>query len=395
MATIWIVAAVLLGVSAACAAAAGAAGVAHGDFDARYAAAVLLRSGQAATAYSSLSNGLSAEGGLPALWMPPALLLVLPLSWLPLPVAAAIWDALQVTLLAAAAALVAFRTDLDADISFRWRAGAALLGFAGAGTLEIVALGQWDGVPALGLALGWIALQRDRDQPAMIVVAATALAGKPHLAAGVIIWMIARRPRTVLSFGLVAIATAVLSVALVPAPALVDWMRNLLSPSDIAITRTGAGLPGLVTMLGGSGSVTSVLAVVTSLAALAVCALLGRRQRAAPGAAVFASVLTLSLLASPHTYPYDLVLLAPGVVAMLVSRARQPAAERSLRVTAISAWWILLSGAAFVEVVPLGSFDPKPYLPLVLIAGAAAAGISAIRQPARASFAARPRPTLG
>src|SRR5215472_14507824 len=129
----WGSAAALLGVSAWYVATAGASGMSHVDFDTRYAAALLLRNGHAATAYSTLSNGLAGAGGLPSMWMPPALLLILPLTWLPIPAAAAIWDVMQLALLAAAAALVSFRTISNGIIPIRWRLGATLLGFAGIG----------------------------------------------------------------------------------------------------------------------------------------------------------------------------------------------------------------------------------------------------------------------
>ena len=113
-----------------------------------------------------------------------------------------------------------------------------------------------------------------------------------------------------------------------------------------------------------------VIGIAGSLLALAGCGLLGARSRGIPGAleTSLAGAAALSLVASPHLLPHDLVILAP-VFAWCAARAA--AADAApwpglVTIRVIAAWAAL----AVLTLVDTGNAAPAPpgrLVPLALI----------------------------
>jgi hypothetical protein len=356
---------------------------ARSDFAPYYAAGTLIRGGDAQHAYDPRSEAqvLRATGlqpqpdvVLPA-WAPPALLVALPLSVFPLPAALAIWSALQLAAVVAAAVIGACWAGLRHGVP---RSIAILIAAAGPGTLLLATLGQWDGLAALTLGAALILWGRGRDGWAAAMVAAGACAAKPHLAIGLGLFALARSPLRA-SLGLAAGAAAVLVPAVV-----------LLGPASLQhfaeLVRTSAGTWPPHTMVGAAGLVADIAgdgqpATAVGLGLSAVCALLclplgltWRRQLISLDRALFAAVC-LSLLAAPHLYHYDLVLLTAPVAALLVRSTFRPA-------LALIACWVAVTVLSDIEVLPPGTFTPGPGIPLGLAALAVVAVLLPVRREA-------------
>jgi hypothetical protein len=131
------------------------------------------------------------------------------------------------------------------------------------------------------------------------------------------------------------------------------------------------GFPGLVASWLGSGGLAVALGLAGSIVALAGCVLLGARSRANRGAleVSLAGAAALSLLASPHLLPHDLVILAP-VFAWCAARAA--AADGSpwpgvatIRVMAV---WALLAVLTLVDTGNAAPAPPGRLVPLGLLA---------------------------
>jgi hypothetical protein len=141
------------------------------------------------------------------------------------------------------------------------------------------------------------------------------------------------------------------------------------------------GIPGLVASWLGDGTVPAAIGVTGSLIALGGCGLLGSRSRGKPGAleASLAGAAALSLVASPHLLPHDLVILAP---AFAWCAARAAIAESApwpglVTIRLIAAWAVL----GVLTLVDTGNAAPAPPGRLVPV-GLLGIGIAALMIPA-------------
>jgi hypothetical protein len=131
------------------------------------------------------------------------------------------------------------------------------------------------------------------------------------------------------------------------------------------------GIPGLVASWLGSGTFPVVVGVAGSLIALAGCGLLGARSRGNPAAleASLAGAAALSLVASPHLLPHDLVILVP-VFAWCAARAAASDTTPwpgpvSIRVMAA---WAMLGVLTLVDTGNAAPAPPGRLVPLGLLA---------------------------
>jgi len=142
---------------------------------------------------------------------------------------------------------------------------------------------------------------------------------------------------------------------------------------------------GVVGSLFGSGLVAHAVALVASLLACAAAAWLGVSVRRDPRrldvALVGASVL--SLLASPHAYPDDLVMLAPALVIGVAAAARRAGATAGLTLTSPVALtfgaWALIAFATCVDLVDAAAFPPGQLAGWALVIAAALACVATAR----------------
>jgi len=127
----------------------------------------------------------------------------------------------------------------------------------------------------------------------------------------------------------------------------------------------------------GSGAVPAAVGIAGSLIALGGCGVLGARSRGSIGAleVSLAGAAALSLVASPHLLPHDLVIVAP---AFAWCAARAAAAERApwpgpLTIRLTAAWAML----GVITLVDTGNAAPAPPGRLVPV-GLLAVGTAAL-----------------
>lgn len=339
------------------------------DFSASYVAALLLRDGQGAQLYDqqvehSRHLTLLPPGtviNLPFITPPTTALLALPLTVLDPGTAFRVWSVIELILLALAAWVAIRAGPWPSGSSRAARSATLLIATAAGGTYALLLLGQIDGVAALGLAVAYAAWRKNRPAAAGFWMALGFAATKPHLAVGLGVWLIARRDWRALAGAAAGCAVvAVVSLALVGPAGLAGFVSALGFAVGNTPGASTLGIPGLVASWLGSGSVPVVIGVTGSLLALAACGVLGSRSRANPGTleASLAGAVALSLVASPHLLPHDLVILVP---AFAWCAARATAADNapwpgpvSLRV--IAAW----AGLGVVTLLDTGNAAPAP-----------------------------------
>jgi len=336
---------------------------------------------------------------LPFITPPLTAVLVAPLTALDLPTAYRVFSLLQLLLLGGAV-LVAVRNAPWPERTGPWlRRAAVLTALAGAGAWRLLLLGQWDGLSALSLALAYASWCRGDRGRAGAWLMGGALIAKPHLAIGLAVWLLAQRNRRALAGAAAGVAAVLAATLLLAGPgAIGGWIGSLRLSAVHSSPSTLSGLTGLFGSWIASDAAVQVLAAAGSVLALGACWLLGDRARRRPSLLEpsLAGATVLSLLAAPHLLTHDLALLAPALVWTAAWLARTPAAERGLAM--LLAGWVLLELAARHQLDDSITTAPGRLVPLVLVAGgAAAAHACGLRLPGRrrARSAAIPLPSPG
>jgi hypothetical protein len=215
-------------------------------------------------------------------------------------------------------------------------------------------------------------------------------ATKPHLAIGLGVWLIARRDwRALAGAATGCIAVAAISLVLVGTGGLAGFVSALSFAVGNTPGASTLGIPGLVASWLGSGTIPVVIGFAGSLIALAGCGVLGARSRGNPVAleVSLAGAVALSLVASPHLLPHDLVILVP-VFAWCAARAA--VADRSpwpglVTIRMIAAWAVL----GVLTLVDTGNAAPAPpgrLVPVALIG----VGVAALLLPVSRTRAGTP-----
>jgi hypothetical protein len=262
---------------------------------------------------------------------------------------------------------------------------------AAGGTYAFLLVGQIDGITALGLAAAYAAWRKDRPALAGFWLALAFAATKPHLAIGLGIWLIARRDWRALAGAITGCAlVAAVSLVLVGPAGIAGFVSALGFAAGNTPGASTLGIPGLVASWLGSGTLPVVIGILGSLIALAGCGLLGSRSRGNPAAleVSLAGALALSLVASPHLLPHDLVILAPAFAwcaarAAAVETAPWPGLV-SIRVIAA---WAMLGVLALVDTGNAAPAPPGRLVPLALVG----IGIAALMIPASTTRAGSAR----
>lgn len=271
-----------------------------------------------------------------------------------------LYGIVQLAMVALGCALVARAAPWPPSTSRVMIIAAVLAALAGAGTLPLLLQGQEVGEITLCLGAAYTWWRRDRlalGAAALVVGAAIA---KPHLALGLLAFLIGWRDRRLL-LGAAAGGAAAAGVSLL----LVGW-QGVAGFVSVAVRSTTLypsahqyGITGFFGALLGAGVPASSVSIASMVLALTACFALGRwvrHDRARLDLAV-AAATALSLLAAPHLLAHDIELLAPMFVVMLaVASARDGAAVvwpgPSARTT-LQAWLMLAIATGLDETTTL------------------------------------------
>jgi hypothetical protein len=260
------------------------------------------------------------------------------------------------------------------------RLAVGLVALAGTGTGEILLQAQWDGIGALGLALAYAAWRRGLPGWAGFAIAIAFGITKPHLAFGLVAFLIARGERRALGGALAATAAMVAASLLLVGPhgalAFLSAPANSLEVSHLPDM---LGFAGLVYSNLHSGLLAEMLVAVGAAVAVALAAALGRASRRDPDRleAALAGATALSLICAPHLLVHDLVILAPALV-WCVARAGHSLRDRvySRGELGLVAGWMALSYAALTDVGNGTVGAPGRLVPWILLFAAGAAVVS-------------------
>jgi hypothetical protein len=351
--------------------------LAGGDFSASYAAAQTWRSGDAAQLYDQAAetarHQLLLPGyriDLPFITPPTTALLAAPLTGLGPDAAARVAGLLEVLALVAAIAIAA-RSAPGPQGGAASRRVAGLAALAAPATGVLLWQAQWDGLCALGLALGYAALRRGRPELAGLSVALGFLPVKPHLAIGIAVFLlVACGVRVLAGMAIGAAVTLAAGMAVDGAAGWREWLGALGLSSGHSPLASLLGYTGLAgSWLGDTGAARGV-GFAAAAAAVVACAVLGQAVRRRPELLepALGGAVALSLAAAPHLLAHDLAVLAPAAAWTLVWATRSP---RTLQRCALL--WGLACAAAFLD---LGNASPAPpgrLVPLALTAAGALA----------------------
>ncbi|HEX6493242.1 MAG TPA: glycosyltransferase family 87 protein [Candidatus Dormibacteraeota bacterium] len=276
-------------------------------------------------------------------------------------------------LLVALAILIAVRVaPWPRSTPWLFRVGVGLVALAASGTGELLLQAQWDGIEALGLAFAYLAWRRGWPGWAGVAIAISFGITKPHLAFGLVAFLIARGERRALGGALAATAGMVVgSVLLVGVHGTLAFASAPATSAGVSPLPTMLGLTGLVYSNLQSGTGAEVLVAVGAALAVALAGALGSLSRRDPAKleVALAGATTLSLLCAPHLLIHDLVVLAP-VLVWCVARAGHSVGERltSWSEFALVGGWIALSQAALVDIGNTAVGVPGRLVPWLLLA---------------------------
>ncbi len=359
------------------------------DFSASYVAALLVRSGDGAHLYDQPAEHarhltLLPAGtviNLPFIAPPTTALLALPFTALDPGTAFRVWSVIELLLLGLAVWVAIRAGPWPAGIGGPARLATLLMALAVGGTYAFLLLGQIDGIAALGLAVAYAAWRRGRSASAGFWLALAFAATKPHLAIGLGVWLVARRDWRALGGAAAGCAlTAAVSLALVGPAGMAGFVSALGFAAGNTPGASTLGFPGLVASWLGGGTDAVVVGILGSVIALLGCGVLGSRTRGTPGAfeLSLAGAAALSLLASPHLLPHDLVILAP-VFACSLARAAAVDARPwpGLLSIRLIAAWAALGLLTLVDTGNAAGAPPGRLVPLALLA----IGIGALMAP--------------
>jgi hypothetical protein len=245
---------------------------------------------------------------------------------------------------------------------------------------------QWTPLLALGIVLAYRSWKHGHLATGAAVLVVSAGIAKPHLALGLLAFLAGWRKRQVIIGALAGVAGLGLASLVLVGPAGVAGFVSILASST---TRwelaTMVSFIGVVGSLLGNGLAAHVVGLVATALACAAAAWLGMRVRRDPSrldtALVGAAVL--SLVASPHAYPDDLVMLAPAFVIGVAAAARRMGASAPLTLASPLAYafgaWALITVAACVDLIDAATFPPGQLAGWALILAAVLACLATRR----------------
>jgi Glycosyltransferase family 87 len=333
--------------------------IGRSDFTSTYVGATLFREGFGTRLYdATLQTRVHTQivvpdhiGNLPFVDAPLAAVIAAPVTFLPLDAAYRVWGIVQILTLIAAVVVAVRSARWPKDSWTVWKVATALAAVAALGTLSLLMEAQWTGVNALGLALAYRDWRAGRSGRGALWLVLFAGVAKPHLALGLVAFALGWRERRVVQGAVLgAVGVAVLSIAAVGIDGVAGFANLVAQSSTQFAPSSFVGLYGLAGALLGAGVPAEMLWLAGAVVGCVMAWFAGaavRRDRTRLEIGLTVAAL-MTILAAPHVYIHDLVLLAPMFVwAMADARVRDQAAPlRTRRVTVVVlACWLTLSGA--------------------------------------------------
>jgi hypothetical protein len=292
-----------------------------------------------------------------------------------LPYASAVWTWLAIVVacyVAASAIVVARVPGLATRRTILW---ILLLGSPALNVLLVA--GQTSAVALLAVACAWWAI--DRNRPVLAGACLGVLAYKPSVAAGALATLaLAREWRMVGGMLGVAAAQVAVGAAWAGSPVIGQYIAALgpavlRAGMDVSQPQHLHSLAGFWRLLLGEGRPATLLYAASALGVCLVAARAWRRSRR-PGERI-ALVAVATVLAAPHLYVYDLVLLVPAL-AVLWEQGERAAGSRSVlyRTAAWVGWLAPLTGPLALA-TRVQWATPVIVVALILLSGAARADI--------------------
>ena len=372
--------------------------VGRSDFTAFYVGGTLLREGHTGDLYNEaiqqpLHSALIApdrEGNLPFVNTPVAAVLVLPVTALPLAVAYRLWGILELAILVLAVVLAIRSVEWPPETPRVWKVAAGAAALASMGTLTTVIQAQWTPILALGIVLAYRAWKGGHQATGAALLVVSAGIAKPHLALGLLAFLLGWRRRRVILGAVAGVAGLTLaSLALVGPAGIAGFIKILAGSTTRWELASMVSFIGVVGSLFGSGVAAHLISLAITLVACAVAVWLGalvRRDSSRLDTALVGAAL-LSLVASPHAYPDDLVMLAPVMVIGVAAAARRMTSSATLvwwsPVTLAYGAWALVTLAAFADLADSATFPPGQLAGWALGAAAVLACLASRRSEAR------------
>lgn len=373
--------------------------VGRSDFTAFYVGGTLLREGHTGDLYNEavqqpLHSALIApdrEGNLPFVNTPVAAALVLPATFLPLPVAYRLWGILEFAVLLLAIVLAIRSVEWPPGTPRVWKVAAGAAALASMGTWTTLIQAQWTPILALGIVLAYRAWKGGHQATGAALLVVSAGIAKPHLALGLLAFLLGwRRRRIILGAIAGAGGLALASLALIGPSGIDGFVKILAGSTTRWVLANMLSFIGVVGSLFGSGAAAHLISLVATLLACAAAVWLGALVRRDPSrldtALVGAAVL--SLVASPHAYSDDLVMLAPVMVIGVAAAAWLMRPSDLLTLSspvslAFCAWGLITLGA-FADFADAAKFPPGQLAGWALVAAAVLACMASWRshQPA-------------
>ena len=237
--------------------------VGRSDFTAFYVGGTLLRQGHTGDLYNEavqqpLHSALIApdrEGNLPFVNTPVAAALVLPATFLPLPVAYRLWGALEVAVLLLAIVLAVRWVDWPPGTPRVWKVAAGAAALASMGTWTTLIQAQWTPILALGIVLAYRAWKGGHQATGAALLVVSAGIAKPHLALGLLAFLLGwRRRRIILGAIAGAGGLALASLALVGPSGIDGFIKILAGSTTRWVLANMLSFIGVVGSLFGNGA---------------------------------------------------------------------------------------------------------------------------------------------
>ena len=378
------------------------------DFTSFYVGGTLLRDGHGAALYNQalqqwLHSRLIApdrEPNLPFVNPPLAAFVVVPATLLPLAAAFPVWSLVEVAVLAAAVIIAARNAPWAPNTPLLWRWAAVAAALASLGTWTVLMQAQWTPVLALGIALAYRFWKRGHEATGALILVVAAGTAKPQLALGLMAFLLGwRRRRVILGAVAGAAVLAVGCLALVGGSGIGGFIGILAASTTRWDLRNMLSFVGVVGSYFGNGVAAHAVGALATVAACAAAVWFGsmvRRDASRLDIALIGATV-LSLLAAPHAYSDDLVMLAPVFVIAVAAGSRRAASSSrgraGLPVLLVYGSWAVISVAALADFADAASFPPGQLTGWALFAaavGAAAVTVKSTRAVGHADLRGRP-----